>query len=41
MKKLLFLLLIVSSSFASLILGIAGGYKAIFQPLISPFDKKI
>jgi len=40
MKKLLFLLLIVSSSFGSLILGIAGGYKAIFQPLIQKYNQQ-
>ena len=40
MKKLLFLLLIISSSFASLILGIAGGYKAIFQPLIQKYNQQ-
>ena len=40
MKKLLFSLCLITFSFASLTLGIAGGYKPIFQPLIQKFNNK-
>ncbi len=40
MKKLLFSLCLITFSFASLTLGIAGGYKNIFQPLITQYNHK-
>ncbi len=40
MKKLLLFLISISISFANLTLGIAGGYKNIFEPLIQQFNKK-
>ena len=40
MKKLLLTFFLITFSFANLILGIAGGYKNIFQPLLQEYNRQ-